>query len=201
MFFSFDSFPTVGIFIPPCSLRIVNNIEILFDYAFVNYFIDLIQLFGYNFSYFTRITISHSSDFMRDFTRRKVLEMLMKLKRHSMVICWVRGEWEFSTKWITTCGLCFSASSTLSSGKIFFSLLRWNYRNVFERLFKGTCANVSGQHFFTYTLGVPTSARSAFFLNIVQKLCCKFCMILKAFWQHKIDIKRLFKGRNVSIWG
>ena len=59
MFFSFDSFPTVGIFIPPCSLRIVNNIEILFDYAFVNYFIDLIQLFGYNFSHFTRITIYH----------------------------------------------------------------------------------------------------------------------------------------------
>ena len=26
-------------------------------------------------------------------------------------------------------------------------------------------------------------------------------MILKAFWQHKIDIKRLFKGRNVSNWG
>ena len=60
-------------------------------------------------------------------------------------------------------------------------------------------------------LGEPTSARSAFFLNIVQKggggqthvqkICCKFCMILKAFWQHKIDIKRLFKGRNVSIWG
>ena len=35
----------------------------------------------------------------------------------------------------------------------------------------------------------------------VQKICCKFCMIIKAFWQHKIDIKRLFKGRNVSIWG
>ena len=35
----------------------------------------------------------------------------------------------------------------------------------------------------------------------VNKICCKFCMILKAFWQHKIDIKRLFKGRNVSIWG
>ena len=35
----------------------------------------------------------------------------------------------------------------------------------------------------------------------VQKICCKFCMILKAFWQHKIDIKRLFKGRNVSIGG
>ena len=25
-------------------------------------------------------------------------------------------------------------------------------------------------------------------------------MILKAFWQHKIDMKRLFKGRNVSNW-
>ena len=35
----------------------------------------------------------------------------------------------------------------------------------------------------------------------VKKICCKFCMIIKAFWQHKIDIKRLFKGRNVSIWG
>ena len=31
----------------------------------------------------------------------------------------------------------------------------------------------------------------------VQKFWSKFCMILKAFWQHKIDIKRLFKGRNV----
>ena len=61
------------------------------------------------------------------------------------------------------------------------------------------------------TLGVPPFARSAVFFNIVQKgggdqthvqkICCKFCMILKAFWQHKIDIKRLFKGRNVSIWG
>ena len=35
----------------------------------------------------------------------------------------------------------------------------------------------------------------------VQKFWSKFCMILKAFWQHKIDIKRLFKGRNVSNWG
>ena len=26
----------------------------------------------------------------------------------------------------------------------------------------------------------------------VQKFWSKFCMILKAFWQHKIDIKRLF---------
>ena len=71
MFFSFDSFPTVGIFIPPCSLRIVNNIEILFDYAFVNYFIDLIQLFGYNFSYFTRITISHSFGFYERFHQKE----------------------------------------------------------------------------------------------------------------------------------
>ena len=35
----------------------------------------------------------------------------------------------------------------------------------------------------------------------VQKFWSKFCMILKAFWQHKIDIKRLFKGRNVKILG
>ena len=33
----------------------------------------------------------------------------------------------------------------------------------------------------------------------VQKFWSKFCMILKAFWQHKIDIKRLYKGRNVKI--
>ena len=60
-------------------------------------------------------------------------------------------------------------------------------------------------------LGVPTFTRSAVFWKLlkrgggdqthVQKICCKFCMIWKAFWQHKIDIKRLFKGRNVSIWG
>ena len=35
----------------------------------------------------------------------------------------------------------------------------------------------------------------------VQKFWSKFCLILKAFWQHKIDIKRLFKGRNVSNCG
>ena len=35
----------------------------------------------------------------------------------------------------------------------------------------------------------------------VQKFWSKFCMILKAFWQHKIDIKILFKGRNVSNLG
>ena len=34
----------------------------------------------------------------------------------------------------------------------------------------------------------------------VQKFWRKFCTILNAFWQHKIDIKRLFKGRNVSNW-
>ena len=28
---------------------------------------------------------------------------------------------------------------------------------------------------------------------------CKFC-IIKAFWQHKIDIKRIFKCRSVSNW-
>ena len=59
-------------------------------------------------------------------------------------------------------------------------------------------------------LGVPPVTKSAVFLNIVQKggghfhvqkFWSKFCMILKAFWQHKIDIKRLFKGRNVSNWG
>ena len=58
-------------------------------------------------------------------------------------------------------------------------------------------------------LGVPPDANSAVFLNIVQKgggghfhvqkFWSKFCMILKAFWQHKIDIKRLFKGKNVKI--
>ena len=31
--------------------------------------------------------------------------------------------------------------------------------------------------------------------------CCRFCIILKAFKQHKFDIKRLFKGRNVPNWG
>ena len=30
----------------------------------------------------------------------------------------------------------------------------------------------------------------------VQKFWSKCCMILKAFWQHKIDIIRLFKGRK-----
>ena len=34
-----------------------------------------------------------------------------------------------------------------------------------------------------------------------QKFCCKFCMILKAFWQHKFGIKILFKGRNVPNLG
>ena len=34
----------------------------------------------------------------------------------------------------------------------------------------------------------------------VQKFWSKFCMILKAFLQYKIDINRLFKGRNVSNW-
>ena len=28
-----------------------------------------------------------------------------------------------------------------------------------------------------------------------------FCMIFMAFWQHKFDIKRLFKGRNFPNWG
>ena len=59
-------------------------------------------------------------------------------------------------------------------------------------------------------LGVPPVSKSAVFLNIVQKggghfhvqkFWSKFCMILKAFWQHKIEIERLFKGRNVSNWG
>ena len=58
--------------------------------------------------------------------------------------------------------------------------------------------------------GCPRAPKPQFFLHCskgggdqthVQKICCKLCMILKAFWQHKIDIKRLFKGRNVSIWG
>ena len=34
----------------------------------------------------------------------------------------------------------------------------------------------------------------------VQKFWCKFSIIFKAFWQHKFDIKRLFKGTNVSNW-
>ena len=32
----------------------------------------------------------------------------------------------------------------------------------------------------------------------VQKFWSKFCMILKAFWQHKIDIKRLEMSQNGS---
>ena len=65
--------------------------------------------------------------------------------------------------------------------------------------------------FVLFPLGVPSSPKSVVFFNIVQKgggdqnhvqkFWSKFCMILKAFWQHKIDIKRLFKGRNVSNWG
>ena len=56
--------------------------------------------------------------------------------------------------------------------------------------------------------GCPPLQNPQFFLNIVQKgggsfPCSKnleqICMILKAFWQHKIDIKRLYKGRNVKI--
>ena len=33
----------------------------------------------------------------------------------------------------------------------------------------------------------------------VQKFCCKFCIVFKAFWQHKFDIKRLFKGERSQI--
>ena len=54
----------------------------------------------------------------------------------------------------------------------------------------------------------PNQKRS--FFNIVQKgagggqthvqnFCCKFCMILKAFWQHKFDIKILFRCRNFRV--
>ena len=45
------------------------------------------------------------------------------------------------------------------------------------------------------------------FFNIVQKgrevkkICYRLCMILKAFWQQKFDIKRLYKGSNVSDRG
>ena len=56
--------------------------------------------------------------------------------------------------------------------------------------------------------GIVPQIRS--FFNIVQKVggsnpCSKILeqilYDLKAFWQHKIDTKRLFKGRNVSNWG
>ena len=43
--------------------------------------------------------------------------------------------------------------------------------------------------------------KRSFLFNIVQKVCCKFCIILKAFWQHKFDIKRLFKGDMSQIKG
>ena len=59
--------------------------------------------------------------------------------------------------------------------------------------------------FLQQSLGVATFARSAVFLNIVQKGWGGIKPMLKkyvAFWLHKIGIKRLFfKGRNVSIWG
>ena len=82
----------------------------------------------------------------------------------------------------------------------------------FVLLFKNKCVlceqcwDVPGQGCSRLSL----STNLAFFLTLfkrgggqthVQKICCKFCMTLKAFWQHKIAIKRLFKGRNVSIWG
>ena len=35
----------------------------------------------------------------------------------------------------------------------------------------------------------------------VQKICRKFCMILKAFWQHKIDIKRLLRVEMSQFGG
>ena len=60
----------------------------------------------------------------------------------------------------------------------FRGALRYQIRSFFEHRSKG-----GGGHFH------------------VQKFWSKFCMILKAFWQHKIDIKRLFKGRNVKILG
>ena len=56
---------------------------------------------------------------------------------------------------------------------------RYQLRSFFEHRSKG----VGGGHF------------------LVQKFWSKFFMTLKAFWQHKIDIKSLFKGSNVSNWG
>ena len=58
----------------------------------------------------------------------------------------------------------------------------------------------------TRAKGCPCPPNPQFFWTLgdqthVQKFWSKFCMISKAFWQHKIDIKRLFKGRNVSNCG
>ena len=35
----------------------------------------------------------------------------------------------------------------------------------------------------------------------VQKICCKFCIILKAVWQHKIDIKNFLRVEMSQIEG
>ena len=47
-------------------------------------------------------------------------------------------------------------------------------------------------------LGVPSSPKSVVFLTLFKRGGGGG---VKPFWQQKIDIKRLFKGRNVSIWG
>ena len=60
----------------------------------------------------------------------------------------------------------------------------------------------------SFVRGAPPDQIRSFFEHLlkgggrgqthVQKICCKFCIIIKAYWQHKMDTKRLFKGKNVS---
>ena len=56
---------------------------------------------------------------------------------------------------------------------------------------------------------MPSSSILSVFFNIVQKgggdqthvqkFCCKFCIILKAFWQHQIDIQDFLRVEMSQI--
>ena len=59
----------------------------------------------------------------------------------------------------------------------------WWYDNGY----KGKSPQTKGVVFFFFTLFTGGGAGQTH----VQKLCCKFLIIIMAFWQHNIDTKRL----------